>query len=69
MITHVIPMSLYRLSQMNFLNGFTSILRIIAMPHIEAKIAVRESERMTDTPQDIAIAYHVNCSAPTVLTA
>ena len=56
MITHVIPMSLYRLSQMNFLNGFTSILRIIAMPHIEAKIAVRESERMTNTPKAIAIA-------------
>lgn len=69
MITYVIPMSLYRLSQMNFLNGFTSILRIIAMPHIEAKIAVRESERMTNTPKAIAIAFHVICSAPTVLTA
>ena len=69
MVTHVIPMSLYRLSQMNFLNGFTSILRIIAMPHIEDKIAVRESERMTNTPKAIAIAFHVIYSAPAVLTA
>ena len=69
MVTHVIPMSLNRLSLMDFFNDFTSIVRIMAVPHIEAIIAVRESERITNTPKVIVIVFHIICSVPTVLTA